>query len=424
MLVCLSVSYKHASLPLLESLNLRDEDAFVQALRLENIAQECVLIQTCHRVEIYGTLLGPNKDESVKKILKIWSTSAGVSSDIVAKLAQLYYEKEAMGHLFNLSSGLESMVIGEDQIIGQVRKAFLTARKRGTTGQLLDKVFSKAINVGKVVRTRTKINEGSVSVSSAAVDLASSELGDLKSRRVLIIGAGEAGTLAAEALSSHGVSTMTIANRTFDKCQVLAEKVSGSAIQFSEVRRAICCADLVISAISVEAPLFTVQALSPFIHDPPASRQTLMIDISQPRSIEEKVGFLPGVSLKTIDDLKQLVDRNVRNREIEAERSKLIISDELDRFEIELAKLVAQPLIGEIFRRFEEIRLKEVARAIRKMGESDEKKLLVIDRFSRELIERVAQTPVSQLRRAVLAGDNELLEAAARLFQTKARTTD
>jgi len=311
------------------------------------------------------------------------------------------------------------MVLGEDQIIGQVRKTFLEARKRGTTGQVLNKVFMKAINVGKRVRTETKINKGSVSISSAAVDLASSELGDLKSKKVLIIGAGEAGTLAAEALKANGVSAITIANRSFEKGQALAEKMSGAAIPFSDIPAAICHADLVISAISVKEPLFTEQALSYFMTDPSRSKQTLIIDISQPRAIEERVGFLNGIRLRTIDDLKQLINQNLRNRMIESEKSKGIISEELNRFEIELSKLVAQPLISEICRRFEEIRLKELTRAVRKIGELDKEKLAIIDRFSRELIERVAQIPIEQLRKAALSSDDGLLEAAERLFQTK-----
>jgi glutamyl-tRNA reductase len=419
MLVCLSVSYKRASLPVLESLTLKDEATFEQALCSEKIAEECVLIQTCHRVEIYCMLAVSDQDKSIKQLLKIWSTRTGISSDIISRLAQLYREKEAVEHLFYLTSGLESMVLGEDQIIGQVRKAFLAARKRGSTGQVLDRVFMKAINIGKRVRTETKINEGSVSISSAAVDLASSELGDLKFIKALIIGAGEAGTLAAEALKSHGVSAITIANRTFEKSKILAEKISGAAIPFSDALAAICHADLVISAISVKEPLLTEQALSSFITDPLGSKQTLIIDISQPRAVEEKVGFLNGIRLKTIDDLKQLIDQNLRNRKIEAEKSKGIISEEINRFEIELSKLVAQPLINEICRRFEEIRLKELARAIRKMGESDKKKLVIIDRFSRELVERVAQIPIEQLRKAALSSDNGLLATAERLFQTK-----
>ena len=419
MLVCLSVSFRQASLPVLESLGLQDEDSFGKTLCSEKIAQECVLLQTCHRIEIYCIINMPDRDKLIKQIQKIWSVRTGISSDIVSKLAHLYWEKEAMEHLFCLTSGLESMVLGEDQIIGQVHKAFLAARKRGTTGQQLDRLFMKAINIGKKVRTQTKINEGSVSISSAAVDLASSELGDLRSKKVLVIGAGEAGTLAAEAFKRHGVSAITIANRTFEKSQVLAEKVSGTAIPFSDVLAAICYADLVVSAISVKEPLLTEQALSCFMTDSPGSKQTLIIDISQPRAIEEEVGLLNGIRLKTIDDLKQLVDRNLMNRRTKAEESKCIISEELNRFEMELSKLVAQPLINEICRRFEDIRVKELTRALRKMGELDKDKLVIIDRFSRELVERVAQIPIEQLRNAALSNDNKLLGAAERLFQMK-----
>lgn len=407
------------SLPVLESLSLHDEDTFVQALCSEKIAQECVLLQTCHRIEIYCVFVVPDRDTAIKQILKIWSTMTGVSSDVIFKLTQTYCEKEAMEHLFYLTSGLESMVLGEDQIIGQVRKAFLAAIKCGSTGQVLQRVFKKAINVGRRVRTKTEINKGSVSISSAAVDLASSELCDLKFKKVLIIGAGEAGTLAAGALKSHGVSSITIANRTFEKSRVLAEKMSGTAITFSDIPAAICHSDLVISAISVREPLFTKQALSSFMTDPLGSKQTLIIDISQPRVIEEQVGTINGIRLKTIDDLRELVSQNLRNRTVEAEKAKGIISKELDVFGIELSKLAAEPLISEIFRRFEEIRLKELKRAIQKMGEADKKKLAILDRFSRELIERVAQVPIEQLRKAALNSDDGLFSAAERLFQTK-----
>ena len=217
---------------------------------------------------------------------------------------------------------------------------------------------------------------------------------------------------------------MAIANRTFEKSQVLATKVSGYAIPFSDVPEAICHSDLVISAISVKEPLFTEKSLSSLAMSPLGSRQILIIDISQPRSIDERVGYLRGIFLKTIDDLKQVVDQNLRKREIEAERVRTIIAEELDRFGVELSKLIAQPLIIEIFRSFEEIRSKEVSRAIRKMGETDEKKLAIMDRFSRELIERVAQAPTIQLRKAALAGDEDLLEAAARLFQIKSAKTE
>jgi glutamyl-tRNA reductase len=150
----------------------------------------------------------------------------------------------------------------------------------------------------------------------------------------------------------------------------------------------------------------------------------LIIDISQPRATDEKVGFFDGICLKTIDDLKQLVDKNLQSRMMEAEKSKGIISEELNRFEKKLSELVAQPLVTEIYRKYEEIRLKELARAVKKIGELDKEKLAIIDRFSRELIERVAQIPIEQLRKAALSSDDGLLRAASRLFQTETLATD
>jgi glutamyl-tRNA reductase len=281
----------------------------------------------------------------------------------------------------------------------------------------------KAINTGRKVRNETRINEGSVSISSAAVDLAARELGDLTSKKALIVGAGEAGALAAETLKSRAVSAIMIANRTYEKSLVLAQKISGEAIHFDNVLSTIPYVDLVIAAVSVTRPLFREDQFASFAANFGNSKRLLLIDISQPRAIEEKIGTFQGINLKTIDDLKELIAQNIRNREIEAEKSKTIISDELDRFETELSKLVAQPIITDICRKFEEIRKKELLRAVRKMGESDEKKLLVLDRFSRELTERIAQIPIEQLRAAALTNNGELLSVAEKIFQTKTDLT-
>jgi glutamyl-tRNA reductase len=368
-------------------------------------------------VEVFWVTSEASNGLTAKKALKLWSIKTGISVDIIEKSVQVFQGKDALRHLFFLASGLESVILGEDQVLGQVRSAWLSARDAGTTGFFLDRAFLKAMNTGRKVRNRTRINEGAVSISSAAIDLAKQELGDLASAKALVIGAGEAGALAAKALKSEGVSAITIANRTYKKSQVLAEKLSGFAIPFNEVLPEVCRSDLVISAISVQQPLFTEQALSSFIAEPHSSlKSTLIIDISQPRSIEEEVSFLPGVCLKTIDDLKKMIEQNLQNREIEAKASETIVGDELEAFENEMAKFFAEPLISEMLRKFEKIRLKEISRAIRKMNESDEKKLIVLDRFSKELIERVTLDTVLQLRRAALTGDEDLLKVAAQLF--------
>lgn len=414
---CLSASHKTASLAMLESLRIPESATFSHELLDSGLFQECILLQTCHRVEIFWVTSETSNGLTEKQALKMWSVKSGVSADIIERSARVFQGKDALQHLFFLASGLESVILGEDQVLGQVRSAWLSARADGTTGFFLDHAFLKAMNTGRKVRNKTRINEGAVSISSAAIDLAKQELGDLASAKALVIGAGEAGALAAKALKGEGVSEITITNRTYEKSQELAENVSGFAIPFNEVLPEVWKADLVISAISVQQPLFTEQALSSITAGPhSSSKNTLIIDISQPRSVEEKVGFLTGVRLKTIDDLKKLIEQNLQNREVEAKASETIVGAELAAFESEMAKFYAEPLISEMLRKFEKIRLKEVSRAVRKMNESDEKKLMVMDRFSKELIERVTLDTVLQLRRAALTGDEELLKVAAQLF--------
>ena len=419
MLICLSASHKNASLPLLESLIIKNEAAVAKALCLEGIAKECVMLQTCNRIEIYCKFPSLDKDNAEKQVMKVWSTVTGVSFDIIIKLVKLYYDRDVMEHLFFLASGLESMVIGEDQILGQVRSAFYKARELGTSGPILDRVFMKAISIGRRVRTETRINEGSVSIGSAAVDLAGSELGDLTSKKVLIIGAGEIGKLVVDALKTRNAA-ITITNRTFERGQILAERTASKVIPFAEVFNAVPNADLVITAISVTAPFLTEHNLSSITAGRLEPKRTLIIDISQPRAVEEEVDNLQGFRLKTLDDLKRIVAHNLKQRETEAEKTKAIIFAELSRFEESLSQLVVQPLINDICRRYEQIRQRELTRAICKMNGLDEKKLAVLDRFSKELIERIAQIPIQQLRKAALGGDNELLSVADRLFNAEA----
>jgi glutamyl-tRNA reductase len=418
MIVCLSASYKNANLPMLESLNFQDKSKLTQTLCSENNVKECALIQTCHRVEIY-CVLDSEKEGTINQIQRLWSTKTGVSLDIIKKTLNIYFGKDALLHLFNLSSGLESMVIGEDQILGQIRESYLEAKKNGTLSLVLSRVFMKAINVGRRVRTETRINEGSVSISSAAVDLAARELGDLTYAKALVIGAGEAGSLAAETLKRRGAATILIANRTHEKAVELAKKVSGKAIRFNRIFTAIPKLDLVIGAVSVTQPILKERHIASALSNAASSKKILLIDISQPRAFDEKIASYDGICLKTICDLEEIVNDNLRARQSEAEKSRKIISEELTRFELDLSKLLAQPLIIEMCRKFESIRQKEFSRAVQKLGESDERKLLVLERFSRELIERIAQIPIEQLRKAALNGDGELLSAAEQLFQTE-----
>jgi glutamyl-tRNA reductase len=420
MLICLSASHKRASLPILEAVNILDEDKFMGKLCSEGLVKECVLLQTCHRVEIYIVAENSVKEEMISRILKFWSVKAGVSLDILCKIVEVYERREALIHLFYLASGLESMVLGEDQILGQVRSAYVKAKKLECSGLVLHKAFMKAVNIGRRVRTETAINEKPVSISSVAVDLAEKELGNLRFVKALVIGAGEAGSMVAEALRKRGVETIIIANRTFKRGLELASKVGGKAVRFNQIWQVLPEVDLVVAAVSVNKPILKSKQVRKLLTESVQRNRLYLVDISQPRAIDEKTGLIPGVTLRNIDHLKAIVDENLRSRLAEAEKAKKIIFEELERFERQLARLFVEPMVSEIYRNAEAIRQRELGRAVRKMGEKDERKIMIMERFSRELVERILQVPIEQLREAALKNNSSLLSAAEELFGLKA----
>jgi glutamyl-tRNA reductase len=419
MIVCLSASYKKAKLPLLESLVFKKENAVMKSLCSEGLTEECVLVQTCNRVEIYGLLKDLTEGDSVSRLMKFWSANTGLSFDILARNADVLKGRDAIANIFNVASGMDSMAVGEDQILGQIKRAYAKANKLGTVGPVLGRVFMHAINVGRRVRRETRIDQGSISISSAAVDLAARELGNLKRRTALVVGAGEAGSVAAETLRRRGVKSITIANRTHQAGAQLAEKVLGKAIRFEKIYDAIPRTDLTIVALAVDEPAIKASSLREACSKLHVRRGLLVVDISQPRAVEDEVGSIRDVSLRNIDSLKEVVEESIRNRQVEAEKAKKIVLEELRRFEKQQLEFLIQPLISEIYRRSEIIRQKELKRALSKMAEKDEKRIRVMDRFSQEMMERVLQTQIDQLRQAALNNDNGLILAAEKLFKIK-----
>lgn len=419
MIVCLSVSHKKAGLPMLESVTFPNEADVAKVLCVEGMLQECVVLQTCHRVEIYGVAEDSTGNETTNRILRFWSARVGVSYDILNKVFEFYEGKEALAHLFSLAAGLESMVVGEDQILGQVRTAYVKSEKLGCVGHILDKTFMKAVNTGRRIRTETKINEGSVSISSAAVDLAAKELGGLECVRALVIGAGEAGSIAAETLRRKGTKRIVIANRAFEKGAALARKVSGKAVRVDEIYDTIQKIDLTIAAVSVDKPILEASRARKVLGREGSSKRLLIVDISQPRAVEEAVGSLRGVVLKNIEDLKDIVEENIQKRRSEAEKARTLVAEELERFERELSWILVEPLVSEIYRNLEGVRRREFERAVRKMAESDKKKIVIMERFSKELVERIMQVPTEQLKKAALNSEDGLLSAAGKLFKVK-----
>jgi len=416
LIVCLSVSHKKASVPMLESLNFKNkEEATRRCCSLESV-REAVLLQTCNRIEIYvNTSDNPDRD-IVTNLVKFWSQQVGVSSDLINKTIEVYHDSEALLHLLRLSSGLESMVVGEDQILGQVRTAYVDSKKIGTVETLLQKAFMKAVNVGRRVRTETQINEGSISISSVAVDLAEKRFGTLKDVSAMVVGAGETGSLVAKELAQRGARPIYIANRTFKKALELADLVTGKAIHFEDMHYELRRMDLAVFAVSVDAPLLRSGEMKKILEGR-KNPNLMLIDISQPRSIEENIGSLPSVELRNIDDLKSVLEENLKKRLIEAEKAKQIILEELKSLDALLGRLLAEPLVSSLCIRVEDIRGKELQKALRTVRNLKEEQKLVIENLTKVLAERILRLPIENMRKAALNRDSTTLSAARKLFE-------
>jgi glutamyl-tRNA reductase len=348
--------------------------------------------------------------------VELWSQEVGISSDVIGEIAEVFYESEALLHLLQLASGLESLVIGEDQILGQVRMAYVESKKIGTVNALLEKAFMKAVNVGRKVRSQTRINEGPVSVSSVAVGLVEKKFHNLKNMSALVVGAGETGSLVAKELRRRGAGTIHIANRTFEKARQLAKEVGGKAIPLEQVYNELKTIDIAVFAVSVDKPLLSLEKA----RDTLLSRKSdnlLLIDISQPRCIEEGVSSLPTVDLRNIDDLKLVVEENTHQRSVEAEKAKRIVLDELGNLKSQLGRILSEPLVSALCIKTDRIREEELRKALSMVGTVNQEQKVIIENLTKKLAERILQVPIESLRKGALNRDATLMSAAKKLFE-------
>jgi len=396
MILNIRIDHKTADIGKIEASTMKMEEIFAK-IQEDHDVQEHVKIKTCNRAEIYLVM-----DES--PLNYHWD---GL---VIEK------NEKALEHVLKLSCGLESMIIGEDQILGQLKEAHKTSTKKGYCGHVLGTVFTKAIHVGQAVRRKTRINQGSVSIGSAAVDLAESVLGDLKCKKVLIIGAGKMGTLVAKALVEKHLKAIVVANRTYDRAVCLAKELGGSAIHFDRLARAMSDADVVISATGAPHAILTAEKVIDAVPIDNLEKM-VMVDIANPRDIEDDVAKL-GVKLYNIDDLRGIADKNKKMRESEAKEAEKIIAGELDLLEKSLRHQKVEPIIAHIRTQAEVIRLKETDKACRMLGDIDGKEKIVDD-LTKVVVDRVFYDIIRNLKEAAENDDKDVLNTAERLFNNK-----
>jgi glutamyl-tRNA reductase len=403
-LLALGVSHKTAPLELRERLALTEGRAVGVLGELVDRAEiaEAAAISTCNRTELYVYAADPVGAEAA--VLGLLSREAETQpTDLVGHLYSLRGSDSA-GHLMKVTAGLDSMIIGEAEIQGQVKRAYELALVEGATGPVLNRLFRAALAAGKRARSETGISERALSIPSVAVDLAQRTLGELADRRVLVVGAGETAELTAKALAAKGVHAIFIANRHYDRAIGLAERFSGRAVRFEELPDEMFEADIVVASTSSPHHVIERDGLTE-VMSAREGRSLLLIDLAVPRDIHPACRELAGVSLYDMDDLQALVERNVSGRESEARRAETILRAELGRFDAWLAAQDVRPTIAALRERAErvvELVLEENEQRWQGLTDADRERLRAA---ARAIAQRILHEPTLRLKRS--AGDEE-----------------
>jgi glutamyl-tRNA reductase len=403
-LLALGISHKTAPVELRERVSLPEGRAasVLRELVSSDHTHEAVAISTCNRTELY--LAASDDVEAETAALGILARQADIRpTELVAHLYSLR-NRDAARHLFHVTAGLDSMVVGETEIQGQVKRAYELALVENTTSAIMNRLFREALTSGKRIRTETRIGSGRLSVSSVAVKLARETLGDLSGRRVVIVGAGETGELTAKALVEAGVSSVFVANRHYDRAIGLAQRFGGEAVRFDELPGELEHADIVVSTTGSPHTIIERDDLETVMRARD-HRKLLLIDIAVPRDIDPRVGELEGVVLRDIDDLQRLVERNLSGREAEARRAEALIEHDLERFTRWLDTLEVVPTITALRARAELIVrevLSENSDRWEALTEADRER---VELLAAAIAKRLLQEPILRLRSREGDGD-------------------
>jgi glutamyl-tRNA reductase len=360
------------------------------------------MLCTCNRVE---TVVSAQSEDVIDQVVSwIASRTPRLSRRDIEQHLYVLRHTDVVKHLFRVASGLDSMIVGEPQIAGQVKSAFQRAQGAGTLDSILQQLFEQTLRVAKRVRSETGIGEHAVSVPYAAVELAKKIFGDLEGLEVLLIGAGEIGELTAEHLNSFGPKNVFVANRAFERAQALAHRFHGEAVQFAGFEKHLESCDIVIA--STAAPHFVVTAEQ--VRDALATRRRrnlFLIDLSVPRNIDPQVAKLEGAYLYNIDDLQEVAQSNLEKRLKKSEQAEEIVAKEVDAFRRRLANQDAVPTIMELQGRLEEIRAAELEKALRRLGPITTEQRETIEILSTSIVNKILHYPIIRLKEA--AGDDQ-----------------
>ncbi len=410
-IVVIGLNHKTADVEVREKLAFNGaklEEGLLKLTELPAI-EEAIILSTCNRVEIYTSVKDPEKAYvAVKTFLSDFHGLAGASLD---RSLYLYKERDAVRHVFRVGSSLDSMVVGEPQILGQLKDAFEFALEKKTTGVLLNRLMKKTISVAKRVRTETRIAENAVSISFAAVELARKIFTDLSGKSFMLLGAGEMAELAAKHMISYGVKSVTVANRTYERGCDLAKEFNGRAVKFEDFLKEMVHSDIVICSTGAHGYVLHKEEMHRVMKER-RHRPVFIIDISVPRNIDPAINDLDDVYLYDVDDLQGVVDTNIMERKKEAKKAEDIVEEEIEAFERWLVSLDSVPTVVALRDKAEKIKREELERLLNKLPGLGEKERKAIEHMASAITNKLIHPPTIALKEDV--EDKDALIATVR----------
>jgi glutamyl-tRNA reductase len=415
----IGVNHKTAPVEVRERLAVPDRqlpDALQQLLRFPGVG-EGMILSTCNRVEVL--IQTANGSTDLRKFLAQYF---GLEPASYESHLYEYRQHDAVRHVFRVAASLDSMIVGEPQILGQVKEAYATARAAGAVQSYLDLLLTRAFAVAKKVRSETAVGSSSVSVASVAVELAGKIFGSLQGKQVCLVGAGKMSELAARHLLARGAGTIFVANRTYDRAVELAANFGGEAIRFDELYAHCDRADIVITSTGSPVAIFKREHGEMFLARR-KNRPMFFIDIAVPRDVDPEMNKLDGIFVYDIDDLQDAVSTHVEGRHKEAERAESIIDAEVERFQIRLQTLHVVPTIVSLQDQFETIRQAELERVRGRLGKLSPEQEAAIEALSHGIVNKILHTPIRSLKSAAAGPEiTTLIESFRKIFDLQAKS--
>ncbi|MGD1106170.1 MAG: glutamyl-tRNA reductase [Terracidiphilus sp.] len=410
-LALIGVNHKTAPIALREKIAIGREELAetTRALAATPGVTECMIVSTCNRVELLAAVEG-----DAVPIAAFLSRHFGIDASVLAPHLYEYRDREAVSHLFRMAASLDSMVVGEPQILGQVKEAFAVARAAGTVSAQLEHLLQSTFAAAKRARSETGIGSNSVSIASVAVDLARKIFGSLEGRTVFLVGAGKMSEIAARHLVQQGAGAILVSNRTAERARRMAEEFQGAVvpevIEFGQLYDAASRADIVISSTGAPHPIFRPEHGQAFLHKR-RNRPMFFIDIAVPRDVDPQMNKLDGIFVYDIDDLQQVAVAHMEERSRQAIDAEALIAAEVDRFHQRQRTVNVAPAIVALQRKAEEIRVAEIERLHSRLGMLTAEQLAAVEALTRGLVNKFLHPPMQALKQAAREGDSAKLDA-------------